>query len=115
MTIADQGAQTRCIADLLSHRVVWAPIHIDTGTHIVKTTVELSDELAGKAKAFAARNRMTLRALIEQGIRQVLREDSRPRHFKLRDRSVGGNGLQKEYDGADWARIRDAAYKGRGT
>ena len=85
------------------------------GTHIMKTTVDLSNELARKAKAFAARKKITLRALIEQGIRQVLREDRVSGKFKLRDASVGGNGLQKEYEGADWAKIREAAYKGRGS
>jgi predicted transcriptional regulator len=81
----------------------------------VKTTIDLSDELARKAKAFAARKNMTLRALVEQGIRQVLREDRPAEEFKLRDASFGGNGLQKEYEGADWAKIREAAYEGRGS
>ena len=84
-------------------------------THIMKTTIDLSDELARKAKAFASRNKITLRALIEQGIRIVLREDRVSGKFKLRDASVGGNGVQKEFEGADWAKIRDAAYKGRGS
>jgi hypothetical protein len=29
--------------------------------------------------------------------------------------SFGGNGLQGEFRGADWERIREAAYEGRGT
>ena len=85
------------------------------GSKIMKTTIDLSDELARKAKAFAARRKITLRALIEQGIRQILREDRGPGQFELRDASVGGNGVQKEYEGADWAKIREAAYKGRGS
>lgn len=85
------------------------------GIHIVKTTIDLPDELAREAKAFASRKKITLRALIEQGIRQVLREDRAPGKFKLRDASVVGNGVQKEYEGADWVKIREAAYKGRGS
>ena len=81
----------------------------------MKTTIELSDELARKAKAFAARRNMTLRAVIEQGIRQVLREDRSAGRFELRDASVEGRGLQPEYRGADWTEIREAAYKGRGA
>lgn len=81
----------------------------------MKTTIDLPDELARKAKAFAARNKTTLRALIEQGIRQVLREERATGKFELRDASVGGKGVQKEYEGADWAKIREAAYKGRGS
>ncbi|MEN8131366.1 MAG: DUF2191 domain-containing protein [Pseudomonadota bacterium] len=81
----------------------------------MKTTIDLSDELAKKAKAYAACKHITLRTVIEQGIRQVLRNDQSSPKFKLRDASVGGNGLQKEYQGADWAKIREAAYKGRGS
>jgi len=81
----------------------------------MKTTIDLSDELAKKAKAYAARRHMTLRAVIEQGIRQVLRTDRTSEKFKLRDASVGGNGLQTEYQSADWAKIREAAYKERGS
>ena len=81
----------------------------------MKTTIDLSDELAKKAKAYAARKHTTLRAVIEQGIRQVLRNERSSSKFKLRDASVGGNGLQKEYQSADWARIREAAYKERGS
>lgn len=81
----------------------------------MKTTIDLSDELAKKAKAYAARKHMTLRAVIEQGIRQVLRNDRSSAKFKLRDASVGGKGLQKEYQSADWTKIREAAYKGRGS
>ena len=85
------------------------------GTRTMKTTIDLPEELARKAKAFASRKKITLGALIEQGIRQVLREDRAPGKFKLRDGSVAGNGVQKEYEGADWAKIREAAYKGRGS
>ena len=84
------------------------------GTHNMKTTIDLSDELAKKAKAYAARKHTTLRAVIELGIRQVLRNDQSTSKFKLRDASVGGRGLHKEYRDVDWAKIREAAYKGRG-
>jgi hypothetical protein len=80
----------------------------------MKTTIDLSDELANKAKAYAARKHTTLRAVIEQGIRQVLRNERSASRFKLRDASVDGNGLQKDYQDADWAKIREAAYEDRG-
>ena len=34
--------------------------------------------------------------------------------FQLQDASVGGRGLQPEFQNADWQRIREAAYEGRG-
>ena len=81
----------------------------------MKTTIDLSDELAKKAKTYAARKHITLRAVIEQGIREVLRNDRSTVKFKLRNASVGGKGLQKKYLSADWSKIREAAYKGRGS
>jgi len=81
----------------------------------MKTTVEISDGLAREAKAVAARDRTTLRELIEAGLRAILRERRRKVGFRLRDASFGGNGLQAEFRGADWERLREAAYEGRGT
>jgi Arc/MetJ family transcription regulator len=81
----------------------------------MKTTIELSDDLAKKAKQLAARRGTTLRAVVEQGIRQVLREERAGREFTLRDASVDGNGLQPEFRDRPWADIRDAAYEGRGN
>ena len=80
----------------------------------MKTTIYVSDDLAKKAKAFAARKHTTLRAVKEQGIRQILRSERSATDSKLRDASVGGNGLCEEYRDANWAEIREAAYKGRG-
>lgn len=81
----------------------------------MKTTVEIPDPLAREAKELAARQKTTLRELIEAGLRMVLRERRQKAAFRLRDVSFGGNGLQAEFRGADWERIREAAYEGRGT
>lgn len=82
---------------------------------IVKTTIEISDELANAAKEYAARHKLTLRSLVERGLREVLRVDLNRAGFKLKDASVGGQGLQAEYRDADWSRIREAVYKERGS
>ena len=81
----------------------------------MKTTIELSDELANVAKTYAAEHKITLRSLVERGLREVMRVDRQRSDFKLRDASVGGRGLQAEFRDADWSRIRDAVYKGRGS
>ena len=81
----------------------------------MKTTIELSDELANAAKTYAAEHKITLRSLVERGLREVMRVDRQRSGFKLRDASVGGRGLQAEFREADWSRIRDAVYKGRGS
>jgi hypothetical protein len=81
----------------------------------MKTTIEIADGLARKAKAHAAKENVTLRSLIERGLRMALRADSERVRFKLRDASVGGRGLQPSYRDADWPRIRDTIYTDRGS
>ncbi len=80
----------------------------------MKTTIEISDELGREAKAHAARENITLRELFERGVRMVIKADQENSGFVLRDGSVGGRGLQPEFQGADWARLREAVYEGRG-
>lgn len=81
----------------------------------MKTTIELNDELAKKAKQLAARRGTTLRAVIEEGIRRVMREDETgAEDFRLRDAGVGGRGLQPEFRDRSWPAIRGAAYEDRG-
>lgn len=81
----------------------------------MKTTVELSDELAVAAKTYAARKGITLRSLIERGLRLVMSTDRKRRRFRLRDQSVTGRGLQAPYRDADWSRVRESIYRGRGS
>jgi hypothetical protein len=87
--------------------MIWVPV--------LKTTIEIADALAREVKELAARENTTLRELVESGLRLVLRERRKKPAFRLRGASFRGNGLQAEFRGADWERIRDATYEGRGT
>ena len=80
----------------------------------MKTTIEISDDLAREAKAHAARENITLRELFERGLQLAMKADRENAGFLLRDASVGGRGLRPEFRDADWARIREALYEGRG-
>jgi Arc/MetJ family transcription regulator len=80
-------------------------------THM-KTTIEISDAILERAKAVAAREGTTVRALVEDGLRQILRS-RRVSQFQLRDASVDGSGLTPEFQDAGWERIREAAYDER--
>ena len=81
----------------------------------MKTTVDISDDLLIKAKKLAAKRRTTLRAIIEQGIRNTVKEQQDGAKYVLPDRSVDGKGLQPEFKDKDWSEIRNAAYEGRGS
>lgn len=48
----------------------------------MKTTVQLGDQLARDAKAFARAHGLTLRELIEEGLRRELRRREQPRRFR---------------------------------
>ena len=77
----------------------------------MKTTVELADDLVREAKRHASRHGLTLRAVIEEGIRSTLRRETGARvAFVLRDASVDGSGLQPEFREEAWSRLREAAY-----
>ncbi len=80
----------------------------------MKTTIEISDGLLEQAKAIAIRDRTTLRALVETGLRQVVEGRGRGPRFQLRDASFGGKGLQAEFRDAGWDLIRGASYGDRG-
>ena len=81
----------------------------------MKTTVELSDGLLRQAKRLAVKERTTVRALIEQGLRAVVADRARARGFSLRRASFQGDGLVSGRSLQDWAAIRDLAYSERGA
>lgn len=81
----------------------------------MKTTIEVSDALMLEAKALAQQHNTTLRALIEQGLDQVLRDLREPKPFKLKDGSVRGQGLQPGQELLTWAEVRDMIYEGHGA
>jgi len=86
------------------------------GNHTpVKTTIEIADDLAEKAKSLATARGITFRAVIEEGIRLTLQAEENAPEFKLRNAAVPGQGLQPEFRDAKWADLRDAIYQDRGT
>lgn len=81
----------------------------------MKTTLDISDPLLRDARKVAAREGTTLRALVEQGLRQVVAEKKHKPTFRLRKASFKGRGLRPEFADAGWDRLRDLAYEGRGS
>jgi hypothetical protein len=81
----------------------------------MKTTIEISDPLLQRTRKLARKERTTLRALVEEGLREVLAGRAESREFTLRRASFAGQGLRPELEGAPWDTIRNAAYEGRGS
>lgn len=86
----------------------------------MKTRIEITEVLAREAKAHASREGITLQELCKRGLRMAMRADRSRRsdrkgdRFVLRDASVGGQGLEPEFQRGDWPRIRAAIYEQRG-
>ena len=80
----------------------------------MKTTIELPDDLAARAKELAARRGISLRTVIEEGVRKVIRTDRNQPEFKFPDARVTGKGLQQEFQHKSWLDVQAAAYEGRG-
>jgi len=81
----------------------------------MKTTIEISDPLLREARKLAAREGVTLRTLVERGLRRVVDERTPGTPFKLRRASFKGQGLQGDLHDASWDKLRDLAYDGRGA
>jgi hypothetical protein len=81
----------------------------------MKTTIEISDSILSKAKKLARDQTVTLRSLVEEGLRKVIEERSARGPCRVSPVTFRGKGLSPEFQGASWNQIRDAAYKGRGA
>jgi hypothetical protein len=80
----------------------------------MKTTIEISDPLLREARKLAAREGVTLRTIVERGLRRIVSETRPKTAFRLRRASFRGRGLQEDLRGASWDRLRDIAYEDRG-
>lgn len=105
------GAAGRTLVPMFPYRYI--ATHIEQTIEIagMKTTVDISDPLLRDARNVAAREGTTLRALVEQGLRQIVAaKKKRATAFRLRDVSFTGRGLRPELRDAGWERIRDLTY-----
>jgi hypothetical protein len=81
----------------------------------MKTTIDIAEPLLAEAKQVAASERVTLRELVEEGLRVVLTGRRQRRQSHLRDASFKGQGVQPGVHEGDWETIRDMSYEGRGS
>ena len=85
------------------------------GRHIMKTTIEIADDLFERAQRLARKEKTTFRSLTEQGLRIVLKEkQGKPRKLPPLV-TFRGEGLADEFKSASWDKIRDEIYRGHGA
>ena len=76
----------------------------------MKTTIDVPGPLLESARRMAAGEGTTLKALLESGLREVLRSRERGDSFDLREAGFRGNGLQPSAEELSWNEIRELAY-----
>lgn len=79
----------------------------------MKTTIEIADALLARAKRHARRTGMTLRAVIEEGLRNVLDAQAPAPTYEFDDRSVGEPGGTNPLERYSWQDLREEIYGGR--
>src|SRR2546428_9650410 len=89
-------------------RLIWAASHANMGGHIMKTTIEIADDLFERAQRLARKEKTTFRSLTEQGLRLVLKEkQTKPAKWKWKPLVVKGGGLTDEFKNCSWDSIPD--------
>ncbi len=84
----------------------------------MKTSIEIGDSLFVKAKKLAKQKRISLRALIEEGLRHVIANKEKDKNApQSKILTFGGDGLTDEYKlrGLNWETLRDEIYRGHGS
>ncbi len=76
----------------------------------MKTTVDIADDLLKRSQQLARREGSTLRAVLEEGLRLVLKERRMPGSRAFRFPTFGKGGLNAEFRDADWEKIRTSIY-----
>ena len=95
--------------------MIWAASYANMGGHIMKTTIEIADDLFERAQRLARMEKTTFRSLTEQGLRIVLKEkQAKPKTLPPLV-TFRGEGLTDEFKNAPWEKIRDEIYKGHGA
>ena len=78
----------------------------------MKTTVDIEDRLFERAKDEARRRRTTLRKLIEDGLRHALKQPAKQTSYRIRDVSVGGDGLLPGVGPHNWFELSERVWTG---
>lgn len=83
-------------------------------THM-KTTIEIATPVLEAAKRLAREEGVTLRVLVEEGLRGVVAARGSRKRFRLKDAGFKGKGVQPGVEEGRWAEVRDLIYEGRGV
>ena len=78
---------------------------------IVKTTLDISDQVLREIKELSARQGLPMRETVERALRQFLAGAPSKQPFRLKTITTAGEGLVKP---RSWEEIRGLIYEGQG-
>jgi hypothetical protein len=81
----------------------------------MKTTIQIPDSLFEEVRKLAHQEHITMKVIVEEGLRRIVSERKRRSGFKLRKVTFKGNGLQPHLAGTSWDQILQLSYEGRGA
>jgi len=81
----------------------------------MKTTIDVADNILERARAFSKEESISLKVMVEEGLKHVLETHGTRKPQKVRPVTFNGEGLSPEFAHVGWSEIRDAAYQGRGA
>ena len=81
----------------------------------MKTTLDIHDELLTRAKRQSKRTGRPLRAIVEDGLREVLSNGSGSERYRMPDLSVGNPGSRDPLEAYSWQDMRELIYGERET
>ncbi|HEX2612810.1 MAG TPA: DUF2191 domain-containing protein [Fibrobacteria bacterium] len=76
----------------------------------MKTTIDIADDLLAQGKQIAEEEHVTLRSLVEEGLRYVLTRRGHIKVFRWKPVTIKGRGLNPEFADAGWDGVRGAIY-----
>jgi hypothetical protein len=89
------------------------------GSHTVKTTIEIADDLFKQTQHLAKKEKTSFRALTEAGLRLVIAANTKKTSKALPPLVTFGEGGPAEefktLEEWNWDKIRDEIYRGRGA
>lgn len=77
---------------------------------IMKTTIDIQDELLARAKLYARKSGRTLRAVVEEGLREVLAGPKHRTQYRLPDLSMGNPSSSDPLESYSWQDLREIIY-----
>ena len=77
---------------------------------IMKTTIDIHDELLARAKHHARKTGCSLRSVVEEGLRQVLSMPESGNRYRLLDLSTGDPDAADPLEAYSWQDLRGMIY-----